>query len=353
MRLKKVASFPHSIYVNSAPHVSGLLFVTEQSGVVRVLRHGKAVRKPFLDLRGRVNYDRSEQGMYSIAFDPNYAKNRRFYVYYVNHQGNIEIDGLHRSAASALRAAARFSPQGDRGSPPRRHLPQRRPASIRAGRLPLHRHRRRRGIARPATGGKLADFQSLLGKILRIDPKPGGGYTTPDSNPFSGAAGKPEIYAVGMRNPYRFSFDRATGDFWAADVGQDRWEEIDHVDGADLRAGNFGWELFEGNHPYNGDGTKPPNYRPPVLEYSSFQNENCAVLGGVVVHDSKLPALDGRYVYSDFCAGALHSFNLNDPQGTDAATGLTVSVPSSFGADSRGRPYVTSLDGPLYRIVRR
>ena len=351
MHLKKVADVGHPLYVNSAPHTSGLVFVTDQSGVIRVMRHGKVVRRPFLNLRGRVKYDRSEQGMYSVAFDPKYRKNRRFYVYYINHEGNIEVDVLRRKASNALRA----EPDSRRKVIEVSH-----PADIyhNGGQLQFGRD----GFLYIGTGdgeastnqppdGNSQNHRILLGKILRIAPKAGGGYTIPDSNPFGGSNESHEIYATGMRNPYRFSFDSATGDFWAADVGQDRWEEINHVDGPTLRGANFGWDLFEGTHPYNGDGTEPPDYQPPVFEYSSFENSNCAILGGIVVHNHALPALDGRYVYADLCAGVLHSLKPDDPEGTDAATGLTVAVPTSFGADARGRLYVTSLDGPVYRVV--
>jgi glucose/arabinose dehydrogenase len=353
LALKKVANLKHPIYVQSAPGAPKLLFVVDQNGTVDVLRHGKVQHKPFLNLRGRVKYDHIEQGMYSIAFDPGYARNRLFYVYFINNAGNIEVDQLKRSKGSGLRADPRSR---------RTVIEVPHPSDIyhNGGQLQFGSD----GFLYVGTGdgeantdqppdGNSQDKRVLLGKILRLAPKKKGGYSTPDSNPFAAGGGDPEIYATGFRQPFRFSFDKATGDFWGADVGQDKWEEVDHVDAAHLRAANFGWDLFEGTHNYNGDGTEPPNYVPPVLEYSSLDNGNCAIIGGVVVHDRKVAALDDRYVYVDLCAGVIRSFNPNDPQGSDSATSLKVATPSSFGADSHGHLYVTSLDGPLYRVVQR
>jgi glucose/arabinose dehydrogenase len=353
LALKKVASLKHPIYVQSAPGASKLLFVVDQNGTVDVLRNGKLARKPFLNLRGRVKYDRNEQGMYSIAFDPGYAKNRRFDVYFINNDGNIEVDQLKRSKGSSLRA----DPKSRRTVIEVPH-----PSDIyhNGGQLQFGSD----GFLYIGTGdgegnndqppdGNSQDKRVLLGKILRVAPKPNGGYSIPGTNPFADGGGDPEIYATGFRQPFRFSFDKATGDFWGADVGQDKWEEVDHVDASDLRGANFGWDLFEGDHTYNGDGTEPPNYEPPVLEYPSLDNGNCAIIGGVVVHDRQLAALDDRYVYVDLCAGVIRSLNPNDPQGSDSATNLRVDTPSSFGTDARGRLYVTSLLGPLYRVVQR
>jgi glucose/arabinose dehydrogenase len=351
LHLKKFANLKHPVYVGSAPDTSGLLFVVDQTGTVEVFRKGKRQNEPFLNLRGRVKWDRSEQGMYSIAFDPDYKQNRLFYVYFINNDGNIEVDQLKRSKGSAVRADANS----------RRtviEIPHPNDVFHNGGQLQFGAD----GFLYIGTGDGEADTNQppdgnaqstkvLLGKILRVAPKPNGGYDIPDSNPFAHGGGDPEIYALGIRQPFRFSFDKETGDFWAADVGQDKWEEIDHVNAADLRGANFGWDLFEGTHNYNGDGTEPPNYVPPVLEYSSLDNQYCAILGGIVVRNSKLPSLDGRYVYSDLCAGELRSLNPSDPIGSDTAIGVTVVSPTSFGADNRGRLYATSLNGGVYRVV--
>ncbi len=345
LRLDRIGDFDSPVYVDDAPGAPKLLFVVEQPGSIRVMRNGKTLNRDFLDLRDRVMYG-GEQGLLSVAFDPGYAHNRRFYVYYVNRGGNIEIDGFRRTRKSATRADA-----GSR----RRVIVIDHPVNENhnGGQLQFGPD----GMLYLATGdggsggdphGNAQNPGILLGKLLRIEPRKKGGYSVPNSNPFVGRDGKDEIYALGLRNPYRFSFDSRGGDIWIGDVGQDAWEEIDHVGQGNLGGSNFGWDIFEGDHDYEG-GPAPANYRPPVLEYSSA-NSNCAVTGGYVVHDPGLPALDGRYLYADFCGGVLRSLDPQNPQRSDAATGLELDSPSSFGEGAHGRIYVASLGGGVYRI---
>ncbi len=349
LRLAKVASLDAPLYVASAPGSSNSLFVVEQGGEIRVIRHGKVRGRPFLDLRKRVLDDGSEQGMYSIAFDPDYAHNRLLYVYYVNRASNIEVDVLRRSKGHATRA--------DAGS--RRTvitIPHPNAVFENGGQLQFGPDGylyvgtgdgENAGVSTP--GGNSQDPHTLLGKLLRLDPKPDGGYRVPDSNPLGGDAGRREIYALGLRNPYRFSFDSSNGDLYLADVGEGSWEEIDRVDRGELAGANFGWKLFEGNHNYDGDGTLPPNYVAPVFEYA-HNDSNCAVLGGTVVHAGSLAGLDGRYVYGDVCDGQVRAFAPADPEGTAAETGLHVDVPTSITEPTAGRVYITSLAGPVYRV---
>jgi len=346
--LARIGGFDAPVYVEDAPGAPKLLFVVEQPGEVKVLRKGKTLKRDFLDISDRVLYG-GERGLLSIAFDPGYARNRRFYAYYVNRDGNIEVDGFKRKRKSSTRAEARSR---------RRviEIPHPRFDNHNGGQLQFGDD----GYLYLATGdggsagdpdGNAQNPEVLLGKLLRIDPRKGGGYSTPNSNPFAGRAGRDEIYALGLRNPYRFSFDRRSGDIFIGDVGQDSWEEIDHVGAANIAGSNFGWDIFEGTHDFEGS-SPPPNYRPPALEYSS-QNSNCAVTGGYVVRDPGLPALAGRYLYADFCGGQLRSFNPDNPGSSDAPVGLDVDQPSSFGEGARGRIYVTSLSGAVYRIVQR
>jgi glucose/arabinose dehydrogenase len=192
----------------------------------------------------------------------------------------------------------------------------------------------------------------LLGKILRIDPKPEGGYDSPPSNPFVGRSGRDEIYTYGMRNPWRFSFDRKTGDLYIGDVGQDSREEIDYARREGARGRNYGWSCFEGKRRYDSD-RKCPGAVPPVLDYGRSNGE-CSVTGGVVVRDPRLPALAGRFVYGDYCRGQLRSFRVAGGRATsDRSLGLHVAALSSFGEDGRGRVYATSLNGPVYRFSAR
>ena len=198
------------------------------------------------------------------------------------------------------------------------------------------------------------NLNSLLGKILRIDPHsgPSGPYSSPGSNPFVGRAGRDEIYAYGLRNPWRFSFDRRTGDLYIGDVGQDKFEEIDYARRGRARGRNYGWSCFEGRSPYDGSRSCP-GATAPLLQYGRSGGE-CSVTGGVVVRDPALPALAGRYVYGDYCAGRIRSLRVRRGRATgDRGQNLRVDQLSSFGEDARGRVYATSLTGPVYRLRSR
>ena len=348
LQLARVGGFDAPVHVDDAPGSPKLLFVAEQPGSIRVLRNGKTLGRDFLDIRDRVRYG-GEEGLLSVAFDPGYARNRRFYVYFVNQDGNLEIDSFRRKRSSATRADARSRREVI-------EIPHPQFSNHNGGQLQFGPD----GLLYIGTGdgGSAGDPDAnaqnpevLLGKLLRIDPRRGGGYATPESNPFSGRNGRDEIYALGLRNPYRFSFDRESGEIWIGDVGQDDWEEIDRAGRATLAGANFGWDIFEGNHDFEGGGA-PPSYRGPVLEYPSGGG-NCAVTGGYVVRDAALRALSGRYLYADFCAGDLRSFDPSNPGPSDASTGLAVDGPSSFGEGARGRIYVASLSGPVFRITQR
>ena len=183
-------------------------------------------------------------------------------------------------------------------------------------------------------------------------PCAGGGYDSPPSNPFAAGPGRDEVFSIGLRNPWRFSFDRANGHLTIGDVGQGSWEEINHLSPAAASGANFGWDNLEGNHPFEDPGTAPANYRPPIHEYSG----GTSVIAGYVVRDPGLPTLAGRLVYADLAQNRIRSLDpdASDPSATDASTGLTVEAPSSFGEGPGGKLYVSSLgDGAVYRIVQR
>jgi glucose/arabinose dehydrogenase len=348
LELHRIGSFEAPVYVTAAPGQPKLLFVVEQAGIVRVLRNGRTLRQPFLNLEPQVRYG-GEQGLLSIAFDPGYAHNRRFYVYYVTNEGNIRVDLLRRKRKHSTRA--------DPGS--RRkviEIPHPSFENHNGGQLQFGSD----GFLYMGTGdggsagdpkGNAQNTRVLLGKLLRLDPRKRGGYSTPGSNPFHGAAGRPEIYALGLRNPWRFSFDSKTDDLLIGDVGQDSWEEIDRVGAGAARGANFGWDLFEGNHVFDGNGTAPAAYKPPIHEYAS-NGGNCSITGGYVVRDAGPAALRGRYLYADLCKGEIRSLDpyAQNPSATDSSTGLSLSTPSSFGEDGRGRVYAVSLDGGVFRI---
>jgi len=353
LSLREVGSFDQPVFVENAPGFRKLLFVVEQPGRVKVLRKGRTLRRPFLDITDRVQAG-GEEGLLSIAFDPRYRKNRRFFAYYTNRNGDIEVDSFRRKRGSATRAARRS----------RRKLivvPHPGFSNHNGGQLQFGPDDRLYlgtgdGGGSGDPGENAQDPSSLLGKLLRIAPrrKPGkGGYTIPRGNPFRGeGGGRDEIYALGLRNPYRFSFDAATGDVSIGDVGQNEIEELDHLALDAARGANFGWDVFEGSQPFEGE-TPPPNYVGPVHEYPTAAG-NCSVIAGYVVRDPRLPSLSGRLLYADFCRGEIRSIDPDAPDAsaTDASTGLELSSVSSFGEGVANRIYVVSLDGPVMRLVQ-
>jgi glucose/arabinose dehydrogenase len=349
--LKQIGEFDSPAYVEDAPGFKRLLFVVELPGTIRVLRNGKPLGRPFLDISEQVAFG-GEQGLFSIAFPPDYRKSRRFYVYYTNKDGDLRIDEFKRRRGSDTRASE--------GS-------QRNLLAIPHGTFGNHNGGQLQfgpdGMLWLATGdggggGDTLDnarnVNSLLGKLLRIDPSSKkGAYSIPEGNPYVGRDGADEVYAYGLRNPWRFSFDSRTGELSIADVGQNEVEEVNFLDTAAARGANFGWPQFEGTQPFDPGrpGADPLTF--PIHTYSSGTGTpNCSVTGGYVVRDAKLPSIQGRYVYADLCGGELRSF-APSPSGAsgDAALGPTVSSPTSFGEGRRGRIYVTSFDGPVFQLV--
>jgi glucose/arabinose dehydrogenase len=356
--LKRIGSFESPAYVAGAPGYPKLLFVVEQPGRVKVMRAGRTLRHPFLDIRSLVGYDGSERGLLSIAFPPGYRDSGRLYVYYTDNDGNIRVDEFRRRGAT--RAA--------RGS--RRtviEIPHPVNANHNGGQLQFLGDLLYLGTGDGGSGGdppnNAQDTESLLGKLLRIDPRPSGGrpYSVPPDNPFVGRPGRDEIYSYGLRNPFRFSFDTVTAGrprIAIADVGQDRFEELDYTTVAAASGANFGWDALEGFAPYteeNSGTPEPGGTTKPILAYShSRDGGSCSIIGGYVVRDPRLPSLRGRYVYSDYCSGQLHSLAPHlRGAGKDHRLGLAVPSPTSFGEDGRGRVYVCSQEGGVYRLISR
>ena len=354
--LKRIGSFDEPTYVTGAPGSPDLLFVTEQAGRVKVLRGGRAAGT-FLDISGLVQSG-GEEGLLSIAFPTDYAQSRRFYVYYTDNAGDIRVDEFRRSRAT--RAA-----RGSRRAVIR--IPHPVNSNHNGGQLQFLGDRLFLATGDGGAGGdppnNAQNEESLLGKLLRIDPRASGGrpYTVPSDNPFVGRPGRDEIYSYGLRNPYRFSFDTASAGqprIAIGDVGQDRFEELDFTTVAGASGGNFGWDAFEGKSRYTGSesGTPDPGGTiKPIMAYDRGRDGgSCTIIGGYVAHDPRLPSLRGRYVYADFCAGKLRSLSPGLRRARDdRLLGLTVFSPTSFGQDERGRLYVASQEGPVYRLVPR
>ncbi|HSK49290.1 MAG TPA: PQQ-dependent sugar dehydrogenase [Solirubrobacterales bacterium] len=350
--LKKVGEFDQPVYVSGAPGFPELLFVVEQQGTVKVLNGGRRAGT-FLDLRSEVSFE-GERGLLSIAFPPDYQRSGRFYVYYTDNAGSIRVDELKRR--SAIRAAS--------GS--RRNvivIPHPVNTNHNGGQLQFLGNLLYFGTGDGGASGdpdnNAQNLDSLLGKLIRIDPRARGGrpYTVPASNPFVGRAGRDEIYSHGLRNPFRFSFDTVSSGgarIAIGDVGQDRFEEVDYLPVGRAGGANFGWDAYEGNKRYPGGSGDPGGTVKPILAYPHRRGGSCSITGGYVVRDRRLPSLYERYVYADFCEGELRSFVPHLKRaGSDRKLGLSVSSPSSFGEDDRGRLYVASLEGPVYRLVPR
>jgi glucose/arabinose dehydrogenase len=338
VKLNRIGRFHSPTYVTTAPGVNGIL-VVEQGGRVRLVQ-GKH-RRTFLNIGGLVSSG-GERGLLSVAFPPDYAGSRLLYVYFTNRAGDLEIaelhadpDGLH-AAAGTLRPVVVIPHPGE--------------PNHNGGQLQFGPD----GVLYAGTGdgggeGDVHDNAqnpgSLLGKLLQINPKAQG----------SQAA---TVYALGLRNPYRFSFDQITDPaqprIAIGDVGQDRFEEIDYLTLAAARGANFGWDDFEGFAPYA--GAHPPIASPTVnpIKAYSIAGGACAVIGGYVVRDARLRSLFRRYVYGDYCTGRVRSLipGLGGAR-KDRGTGVRVPSLSSFGEGANGALYATSLDGPVYRFVRK
>lgn len=338
--LKQIGNFDSPVYIAGAPGFPELLFVVEQGGTVRVLRDGKRVPGAFLDIRGLVSFE-GERGLLSIAFPPDYRNSRRFYVYYTDRAGNIRIDEFKRkSATRAARGSRRAVVQ----------IPHPVNANHNGGQLQFLGNFLYFGTGDGGSGGdppnNAQNRNSLLGKLLRIDPRRTGA--------------KPEIYSYGLRNPFRFSFDTVTAAqprIAIADVGQDEFEELDYTPVAAAQGANFGWDALEGFAPYEGanSGTQDPGGTvKPIFAYSHSRGGSCTIIGGYVVGDRRLPGLYKRYVYADLCEGELRSLVPHLRRASNEhKLGLSVETPSSFGEDTQGRVYVASLEGPVYRLVPR
>jgi glucose/arabinose dehydrogenase len=354
--LKRIGDFDEPVYVAGAPGFPELLFVVEKPGVVAVLRNGHRLPKPFLDITGPV-LSEDERGLLSIAFPPDYKSSRSFYVYYTDAKGNIRIDEFKR----------RTPTRADRGS--RRsviEIPHPVNANHNGGQMQFLGDLLYFGTGDGGSGGdppnNAQNKDVLLGKLLRIDPRPSGGrpYTVPPDNPFVGKPGRDEIYSYGLRNPFRFSFDTSsarTPRIAIGDVGQNRFEELDYTTVAAADGANFGWDAFEGFHPYEDENSGTPDpggTTKPIFAYPHSRDGSCSIIGGYVVQDPHLPSLRGRYVYADLCEGQLRSLVPHLKRASDdRRLGLAVETPSSFGEDDLHRIYVCSLAGPVYRLVPR
>ena len=332
------------VFATGAHDGSGRLFVLEQAGTVRVVRDGSLEGDPYLDLTDRIASG-GERGLLGLAFAPGFGPAEvRLYAHYSNRAGDTTI------------AEFRATPGADRidSATERIVLVQKQPYPNHNGGWIGFDQQRRLLIALGdgGSGGdpenRASSLSTLLGKILRIDalagPADGRAYTIPPDNPFVGRSGaRPEILDYGLRNPYRDSIDPATGSLWIGDVGQDAWEEVDAAP-AGAAGLDFGWRRWEGRHCYNPPtGCDPAGVAMPLAEYG--HDQGCAIVGGVVYRGAAIPALDGAYLFGDYCSGKLWAIDAAGGEQKPTlllSTGLTI---SSIAGDDSGELVVTDLRG--------
>jgi glucose/arabinose dehydrogenase len=348
IKLTPVASGLSSpVLITSAHDGTGRLFIVEQTGRIRVLAGGSVLSTPLLDIRSSVS-NGGEQGLLGLAFHPNFRNNHKFYVDFTNLSGNTVIREYRTSTANPNRVAA-----GSGRTLLQIHQPfsNHNGGNLAFGPDGLLYIGMGDGGSGGDPGNRAQSKDTLLGKMLRINVNTRTGskaYGIPKSNPYVGKPGRNEIYQRGLRNPWRFSFDRSTGKLWIGDVGQNRYEEIDRGG----RAGtNWGWRQMEGYHCYlPSSGCSRSGKALPVLNYAHAAGR-CAVTGGYVYRGSAIPALKGWYVFGDYCSGEIWA--IPSTAGAHASrtllrnTGFQI---SSFGQNANGELYVVDLGGTVYRI---
>ena len=346
LELQLVASGLSSPLYLTTPAGDPRLFIVEQEGRIRIVKNGQLPATPFLDITGSVGAG-GERGLLSVAFHPSYATNGYFYVDYTDNNGDTRIErytvGPNPDIADVASAKLiLFIAQ---------------PYSNHNGGLVTFGPDGMLYIGM-GDGGSRGDPQnraqnpdSLLGKLLRIDVDHGDPYAIPAGNPFATSGGAPEIWALGLRNPWRFAFDRAAGLLYIADVGQDLWEEVS-VAPAGQGGLNYGWRIMEGLHCFNPTSCSSTGLVQPVVEYSHANG--CSITGGFVYRGTRAPSLVGQYFYSDYCSGWMRSFSYANGAVTGQTSwSLNVSLGNvlSFGEDSAGELYVLSAGGGVYRIA--
>ncbi len=349
----RIGTFDRPVYMTPAPGDDDHVYVVEQGGRILLMDDGVVRETPFLDIRDRVfgpgdSGAGTEQGLLSIAFPPDHAQSRLFYVAHTNRKGDLRIDEYRRKAGDPL-AAKRSS---------RRKV-------IRIRHRDHQNHNGGHILFGPdgflyittGDGGGQNDIEdnarklnTLLGKLLRIKPEPSAkaSYSIPKTNPFRKTNGRKEIYAYGLRNPWRMAFFKNR--MILADVGQEAREEINIVKRAKQGSGaNFGWPEWEGDivHDEDRPGPDPAVFPQIVLKHS---NGNCSITGGLVLQDPRLPDYAGRYFYADFCAGEIFSTIPKTTPKDNKTTGIVMERPTSFGVGPDGEMYVSEFGGDLYRI---
>ena len=322
-----------------------VILVVQQNGLILVFENGMVLDEPFLNISNKITAKGSEQGLLGIALDPNFVKNGVFYINYTDRGGDTVI--------------ARYTAyEGHRTADPNSEL------IIFYTRQPYQNHNGGNLVFGPdgflyiglGDGGSGGDPETraqnpdiVLGKMLRIAVQDQEIYAIPNDNPYANDGGKPEIWAVGLRNPWRYSFDRLTGDLWIADVGQGNWEEINYVSATPSPGLNFGWNYFEGTHFFKGNPPDSIMFVDPVFEYD--HSMGCSVTGGYVYRGEALSEWYGIYIFGDYCSGIVWGLLPTGDSGFISSqlfsTGFNI---SSFGEDVFGEIYLIAYSGSIYQL---
>ncbi len=326
------------VFVTQPKEQAHRLFIVEQAGRIRILEKGKLLAIPFLDITGRVNFG-GERGLLGLAFHPRFSKNGRLFVNYSRAADGATVISEFHASVMSNRARPTESillvipqPYGNHNG-----------GMIAFGPDGLLYIGMGDGGAAGDPGNRAQNEKELLGKMLRIDVDRKVPYAIPKDNPFAAQQHGREIFALGFRNPWRFSFDKDTGDLWAADVGQNRWEEIDLVE----KGKNYGWRIMEGSHCFKPKkGCRQRGLTLPIAEYF-HEAGRCSITGGYVYRGQEVPRLNGIYIFGDYCSGEMMGL-ANDRITVLLSTGLRI---ASFGEDAAGELYVVDHGGGIYRIA--
>ncbi|MCB8987684.1 MAG: PQQ-dependent sugar dehydrogenase [Ardenticatenaceae bacterium] len=328
------------------------LFVVEKGGTIRIVQDGRLLPEPFLDIRDRVNARSSERGLLSVAFHPDYAQNGRFFVNYTNRAGDTAVSAFQVTADPNRADAASEQNLLTVAQP----FPNHNGGQLQFGPDGYL-------YAGMGDGGSGGDPQgngqnpaTLLGALLRLDVDQaanGAAYGIPADNPFTNdSSRRPEVWAFGLRNPWRFSFDRATDDLLLADVGQNQWEEVNFLPAGSQGGRNFGWNIMEGAHCYGSANCDQTGLTLPVYDYQ-HENGRCSVTGGYVYRGQQFPALTGNFFFADYCSGEIWSAVVGMETDGRWTANRVLSTPSriaSFGEDVHGELYVVDITSGIYQI---
>ena len=339
------------VTITNAADGSGRLFVVEQAGRIRILRGGQTLplSRPFLDISGRVNCC-GERGLLGLAFPPGFADKQHFYVYYTAASGNLIVSRFQVSPDPDLADASSETVILD--------IDHHEYENHNGGNMAFGPNDGYLYIATGDGGGggdSLLSGQNtakLLGKLLRIDVESGvSPYSVPETNPFVGKDNvRPEIWAYGLRNPWRFSFDRSTGDLFIGDVGQDTWEEVNFQQASSTGGENYGWNQMEGAHCYL-EKCSSEGLTMPISEHS--HEEGCTVIGGYVYRGTRFPGMQGFYIYGDYCNGRAWILRFDGVKWQKSPPFETNIGMSTFGEDEAGNLYVADHgEGRIYELVQ-